>query len=761
MTFSVGSAFAVDGGAYLNTDPRFEPQFNATTGVPIGPAATSYTGSATATGTQTISAIKLTRSGGGETLRGVHDHQATWSVTATNNAVLPTTSTALVDYLPAGIEFLGCGGPGADHTVDAPTNPGSPDEYPGSGPIVVPAVPGCVSPDTVDTLIVDPDGAGPLPTALYTRLTWAIGTLAAGGAATRSYRVAIPLRSNTDTWTTIRPTAASGLQAANLDNNSGPEPTDEQDLTAWAQVTGDFNGVLPVSDAATTTAQAEDLLQTKSGSSGSLSQGAITTWTITLRTGEYRYTEGVTVTDTVPNGLCPLGPINVTTGNSPSDSECAPTGAQPSAPYSSVVENANGTFTVTWLPSALPELAHSDVNATWTITMPTRTRAHYQSNFQDAGPILAHDSVSNATSLAGLGLPRCTAPGTPDCSTPGPTIDHDGGAARPVTDAANAGQTAAAPTIDKTVGASGADCATATYVNTVPAYVPGDRICWQLHVGFPGQVDTSSQSVSDFMPPTVDYEPGSDVATGANTVGATLDATGAADGALTWTLTGSLVPTGSQVFEHRFSTIVNPTGQLAPGQLPGNLMKFTSSNTAGTSFPQRDQADFTLAIPVLGLTKGVRRVNGGAPNPPNTDHVTVKAGDIVTYGVDLSNTGTADAANVVVWDQLPSAYDCAMVANHLELRHMRGRRPERPDRMDAPGARTGRDADADLRRDVPAGHRAEPHAREPRRRALVPDALEHRDALHLHARREHRPRESRPRRTCRPPTTPRTCSRAT
>ncbi len=657
--FTIGGSFAITGEASINTDPRNVTQFNATTGVPV-PA--SFTGSATSTGTQSITAIKVTKTGGGSLLRGVHDHQTTYTTTTSNNLVNQTTGVVLTDYLPAGIEYLGCGGPGADHTTNAATNPGSTEEYPGSGAIIVPVVPGCVAPSSVDTVTTDPDGGGPLPTGTYTRLQWNLGTLAAGQVVNRPYRVAIPLRENADTrWPGGRPTAASGDQAANLDNNSGAETDDEQPLTSGASATGSYNAVTPVSDATTMTTIAEDLLQGKSRSSGSLVQGAITTWTLTFATGEYRYSEDTTVTDTLPNAYCPLGPANLTTGNSASDSQCDPTGALPSVPYSSATENADGTFTIVWTPSSMPQLTHATVNDSWSITFPTRTRTNYQLNFNDAGPILAHDTATNSATVAGVALPRCTAPGAADCSPTGPRIDHDAPVLRPATDAAAAGQSAPLPTIDKQIAQSGTNCATATYTNAVPSYVPGDRICWRLNVDFPGGVDTASPTVNDYLPPTVTYEAGSDTATPANTVGSTFDASGAAQGALTWNLTGGLVPKGNQVFQHTISSIVQPTGQLAPGQIPGNLMKFSASGTSGVSFPYRDQVDFVLAVPVIGLTKGVRQVNSGTVNGPNVDGVTVKGGDTVTYRVDLGNTGTADARNVVVWDLLPTEYDCATI----------------------------------------------------------------------------------------------------
>ena len=135
VAFTIGSTFTITGEAYVNTDPRNVAQFNAVTGVPVG---ASYTGSATSTGTQTIRAITVTKTGGGSLLRGVHDHQTNYTTSVTNNNVNSTTGVVLTDYLPAGIEYLGCGGAGSDHTTNAPTNPGSTQEYPGSGPIIVP-----------------------------------------------------------------------------------------------------------------------------------------------------------------------------------------------------------------------------------------------------------------------------------------------------------------------------------------------------------------------------------------------------------------------------------------------------------------------------------------------------------------------------------------------------------------------------------------------------------------------------------------------
>jgi hypothetical protein len=123
----VGSAFKVEGGAYIASQPRFLPKFSAA-GVPQGPGSESFTGDATGETTTRITAIEVAQEEGspeGEILRGVHDHQTVYKVTVTNNNVASTGAVSLLEYLPADLEYLGCGGAGADHTTDAPTNPGS------------------------------------------------------------------------------------------------------------------------------------------------------------------------------------------------------------------------------------------------------------------------------------------------------------------------------------------------------------------------------------------------------------------------------------------------------------------------------------------------------------------------------------------------------------------------------------------------------------------------------------------------------------
>jgi len=658
VTYAVGDTYTIQMGAYVNSDARFLPKFDAL-GVPIG---STYTGSGTTTTVSTISALKLTKSEPsreGELLRGVHDHQTIYTLRVENNSINPADATFIDDYLPAGLEYLGCAGD-PDNTTNAPTNPGSAQEYPGSGPIVVGAVANCQTPESVTTMFGDPDGIfGPMNTGVYTHVRWAVGTLAPSQVRTYSYRAAVPLAENTMDWTNGAPSPDSLDQAANLDNNSGDETVDEQDLTNYAIATGDYLGT-PVESSQRLSRSAEDLLVYKDRNSGGLAQGAITTWTLTLKAGEYRYSEDIEVTDTLPNGYCPLGPVNYTTNNSPDDSECDPVGGQnPSAQYQSAVENADGTFTIRWAPPNPAKLGHTGVNDTFTISFPTRTRNKYQNNFLPTTPILAVDSTSNKVDITGNAYSRCTAPGTPDCSVSGPRIWSNNEQPEAVTDSSSNGQVAENITINKEVAASGSDCATATYGNTVPVYSPGDKVCWRLTINYPSNVDTGSDPVVDFLPPNTTYVPGSATDTPANDTTNVLDVSEAAGGVLRWDVDGGLVPTGAHTFQVTFATTVSPTGVLEPSDIEGNLLKVATQNTAGNAFPLRAEAQFETQVPLLTLAKGVRQINAGPINNPPIDGPTVRGGDNVVYQVDVTAEG--DVEDVEVWDVLPAAFACGDV----------------------------------------------------------------------------------------------------
>ncbi|HEY2056219.1 MAG TPA: hypothetical protein VGH14_20000 [Solirubrobacterales bacterium] len=675
-----GDVIPVRAEAFINTDPRFVPKFSAT-GQPEGPAANSYTGfSGEVVGEQKLKAIKVTAeepSPEGEILRGVHEDQTVYTLKVQNNGINPTTGTKLDAYLPAGLEYLGCGAPGGagtDHTHNAiATNPGSAEEYPGSGPIKVETLAECQTPELVETEELDPDGpSGPMPFGVYTHVRWNVGTLTASQIKTFKYRAAIPIRANAKEFTGgTKPSGASLEQGANLDNNTGPETVDEQSLPTFATASGTYQGApaTPTSDETILDRTAEDWVVHKGVEASRLEQGQNVKWTLTFETSEYKYVKNGVVTDTLPNGLCPLGPKNFTSENDPADTECNPVaGKEPSAPYTSATENANGTWTLSWNAAQFTPVQHTAINARFTLTFWTHTRTHYQENFNPTTPILSRDKITNGVTTEAEGFARCVAPEATNCENPAAKISHAVPDGTKIGDASSATLEAESPTLEKFVSTGSANCATATYVKapTVPVFHPGDKVCWKLRITFPGTLDTNAQTIADFLPPGSKYIAGTDEPHGGNNVTASLNESAAANGVLAWTAENATVPAGGQIFERVLATEVAPVGNIVNGDLKGNLLKFSSANTPGESEALRAEANYEIEIPVIGLAKGVEKVvRGGStvngPNGENVDHVQVQEGDEVTYRVDLHNTGGQEALNLEVWDILPAEYSCSEV----------------------------------------------------------------------------------------------------
>ncbi len=516
--YSVGDDYVNDAGAYINCDPRYVPDFSPN-GLPTlsggqatcsggTPQEQSYTGSATDSATTSITAILVRKSEPSpedELLRGLHDHQTVYTIEVENNKVNPTNGLDLEDFIPAGLEFLGCGTD--DNTSDAPTNPGSAEEYPGSGPINpgnAPAAPGCVAPDIVET-VQNPPGK---PNGIYTRVVWNdLTDLLAGETFTLRYVAAIPLRENTIDWNGAGPSNGTapgigGAQGSNLDNNSGAETSEDGGVerTYTNRVTGSGSyqdgspGGLPVSDSGAESVVSEDLRVLKSVDSSSLAPGAISTWTIDIATGEYRYVDDIEVTDTLGDGYCPLSTTNLEATPPAAAAECDPQGGNlPSFPYTATQENADGTWTLNWDSSTDPELARIEPSTSRTITFPSRTRAFYQENFTDSTPVLARDSAVNDVSITGDDFVIC-APGSPSpCPIGDPDkIDADEPDGTADTDTSQAGQSSAAPSIDKrvssTVNATPCPTASGSYVDAAGAEgQAGSARLLLASNGFPGQ----------------------------------------------------------------------------------------------------------------------------------------------------------------------------------------------------------------------------------------------------------------------------------
>lgn len=660
-TYPVGATFANAASVYANSDPRYVPKFDGAGVVISGP--TSYTASdGPRSTTTTVSAIELTKaepSPEHELVRGVHDDTTVYTLAVRNNNVHPTTDITVVDYLPAGLEFLVCGG--VDNTPPA-GNPAR--EYPGAPALTaVPVVASdCPAPSAVETVSLGAGEAGVGSAAgIYTRVAWTGITMATGETRTIKYRAGIPLQANTTDFPSGVPTPASGEQAANLENNTGAstrETLSELALTNYASAEGLYQGPgaggapapIAVSDATDLTVTAEDLALHKSVSPGTFQNDGIATYTLTVRTGEYATAGDVVLTDLIPDGLCPVWGNQTPTvsGVALPDGCGAGHGANPTnATLSSVVANPDGTFAV--------QFASLDLVASGTVVV--TYQALMRTDYTAPGvPTVAGDSFTNTVGLTG------TTTTVPAVSTAQPGYTPRESGTQPVLDDSSATITSVGPAIDKRIGDSRlvTDCASATYIDTptpasAPLYRDGDRVCFLLTVDFPGTVDTRNPVVTDFLPAGVAYESGSVVATTGNDVDFVVDASAAAaggGGSLAFTIgTGSppLFVNAGDTFQVRFSGVVVTDSGTSTPDITGNLMKFRSENTDGQAVSLRDQVDLRIApAPPMSITK----------TASDTSPV---AGQAVTYTVTPTNAGSAasgsdDAvSDIEVWDVLPTA----------------------------------------------------------------------------------------------------------
>jgi large repetitive protein len=687
-------SFTDEAEAFVDEEPRLKPNFEPNGELVPG----SATGSAEDTATTVLTAVEIVKEQPepeAEILRGVHEHQVVYTLKLRNNRVGPTEDLAVDDYLPAGLEFLGCGE--VDNTTSTKTNEEgvNPEwEYEGSGPMngrtAKPA--NCVEPTEVKTEEVDPPG--PQPFGVYTHVVWTgLGELGpAEGENERKleYVVGIPILKNE----AFSPEAIAKLgalgQTANLDNNTGLETFDEEELTNVAEVAGEYEET-PVSDSDELTVTTEDLAIQKTVTPTKIEEGGESIWTLDLEASEYRFVNGVEINDTLPNGLCPLGSksyekpggaIVEKTAECEGAAGVEPTyeiegvpGEPQTAEYTSIEYLPNGTFNLHWDESSFPALGQLAPSEHLILKVPTKTRTFYQSNYEKSTPVLTGDSWINKVKTQGDDFARC-APNDPLCTLGQPKIFTEEAEGEPDKDVSEAGQEAGGVEIDKTVreneGVPVPENCSGKYVEGVaapfPLYAPGDEICWTLRVKFAAKLFAGAPVVTDFIPTDEEYVPNSAIPAeaplapeGENTLEATFNKAAAEkEGALEWTL-GTAVESGTQIFEWRFKTKVKKEPVTRPEQITGNLMKFTYSNTIGETFPLRDRAEVKRQEPELALEKGVTEVGGNVPVGAPATGVTVGGGEDVTYELKVDNAGNMDAEEVEVWDILPEGIECADV----------------------------------------------------------------------------------------------------
>ncbi len=671
-TLPVGSTVVNNASAYASSNPRQVARFDGTGAVLPG----TFTSNADATGAPTTIApfevVKSEPSPEHELVRGVHDNSTVYRIDVRDNPTTATNAMVVTDLLPAGLEFLGCGG------VDNST-PGQ-VEYAGAPRLtVVPGAGGtCLTPSSVDT-VVNPSGR---PAGVYTKVTWTLGRLAPGALQTITYRAGIPLRANVLAFPGGAPAPGSLRQGSNLDNNTGAstaETGSEAAYTNQASGTGTYTGpVAPGANATSTststvTVTSEDLAVQKSVRPGTFAGGGVATYTLRLETSEYRRAADIRITDHVPNGVCPLSPTTNFATGAPADCAPAASFAPTGATLASATQNADGTFDLVFVP-----IAALVSDGVLTITYKGRMRTTYTGTGGGGvagSPTVAGDSFTNTVSLDGTS--RAVAGASP--ADPGPDVV--------VRDTSAATQASGGPAIDKKIlpRAVPMTCSTGTYVDTPtpasePAFHQGDRVCFQLRVDFPVDNRTRNAVVTDVLPDGMSYEAGSATTGTGNTVPAgqiafneAASAAGTADP--TWTLGasaagGNAFIEAGQILVVRFSAILTTHAAGATPDVTGNLMKLRSENSAGQAVSQRDKVDIVVTpAPPVRLLKGVRSVNGlpAAGNGPNVDGVQVRQGDEVVFRLDITNLGTAAVGNdqtvraLHLVDALPAGITCAAI----------------------------------------------------------------------------------------------------
>ncbi len=361
--YAVGDPIEVTMNAYTSSNERFVPVFPGSTGLGGAVAQQATSSSSPKSIDPEMRALRIEKSEPSpenELLRGVHgDRTTVYTLTVHHTGEGDLTDSTIVDYLPAGLEYLGSCTSG-DNTTDAGNGSGA-DEWPGSGPMVTGAAgANCLDAASVETVQGTLDSNGqftPGAGAVYTKVTWNLADLegSAGttqslpntagvpGITTISYRAGVPLFENTLDFGDSAPTAESGAQGANLDNNRGASTrqgsTDAADHNAakeaaaltnvavgggnWRGVTGTLDPVWS-EDRGETSVYVSDVRVLKSVRIGdtdgwskqaSFEQGNIADYRLQISTSEYvnAAVDGAPthITDTFANGLCPVYPSGV------------------------------------------------------------------------------------------------------------------------------------------------------------------------------------------------------------------------------------------------------------------------------------------------------------------------------------------------------------------------------------------------------------------------------------------------------------------
>lgn len=365
--FNVGDSVDVVVNAYTSENERYIPMFpgSTTKGAAAAEAATSGRGRADSE--SEVRALRITKSEPSpenELLRGVHDQTTVYTLTISHTGEGDLQNAKVVDFLPAGLEYLGSCSL-TDNTTAANGLDGIDQEWANandandaSGPLDTAGVTHCADESSIETIEMTQAIADRYPGralqvgAVYTMVTWDLGEWlqtdsdvngvaqvfpgTAGTAAQTiiQYRAGVPLFENELFPADSTPDPEGLTQGANLDNNTGASTRhgsadvavdhNAKSYTNVAAASGDWKGT-ESSDSAEYTIDAVDTRVVKSVRVGrgnnwadraSFEQGHIADYRLSLATSEYVSAEQGDrpnrFTDDLDNGLCPVFPKDIT-----------------------------------------------------------------------------------------------------------------------------------------------------------------------------------------------------------------------------------------------------------------------------------------------------------------------------------------------------------------------------------------------------------------------------------------------------------------
>ncbi len=450
-----------------------------------------------------------------------------------------------------------------------------------------------------------------MPFAVYTHVRWSVGALTAGEVKTFEYRAAIPIRANVKEFTGgTKPSGASGEQAANLDNNTGLEVLDETLLSTFATASGTYQGGTPgpTSDETILDRTGRGLGRAQGRRSLALEQGQNVKWTLTFETSEYKYVNEAS-SPTPCRTASARSARKTSPWERPRRRRMQPGGGQ----RTELPVQLGGRKRQRHLDADLERgpvhagpahrdqrQVHADLLDPHAHPLPAELRT------DDADPLPRQDHQQRHHRSRVRPLPGARK--RPTAENPATKITHEPRRQADRRRSSAATIEAESPTLEKVRQHRQRQLRDGDLRRHVPQFHPGDTVCWQVRITFPGTLDTTAD---DRRLPA---------ARTPNTSPAASDPHGeqrqrdhrrsAAGAACSPGRTGATVPAGGQIFERVIATEVAPVGNVGNGDLKGNLLKFSSANTRGSRKrcgPKRT----TKSIPPSALVKGVEKVVRG------------------------------------------------------------------------------------------------------------------------------------------------------